>query len=168
MVEAPLDDAVLRAIRRIFQRVAEHSRQLARDTGLTVPQILVLKAVATGEPTVGQVSALVHQSPATVSRIVDRLERGGLIARRRGSADRRQVRLTLTPEGVAQVATLPAPLQERFLARFHALPVAERHGLLGALEHVVALMDASDLDVPPVLSASDDSDPPAPRHRPDR
>ncbi|MEZ4470878.1 MAG: MarR family winged helix-turn-helix transcriptional regulator [bacterium] len=163
---ASLDDAVLRAIRRVFQRVAEHSRHLARDAGLTVPQILVLRAVASGDPTLGEVSGRVNLSPATVSRIVDRLERGGLVTRQRAATDRRQVRLALTPAGAERLSTSPAPLQERFLARLHALPVEEQRALLGALEQVVALMDAGDLDVPPVLSATDDSDPPAPRrHR---
>ena len=36
---------VLRSIRQIVRRISEYSRQLSREVGLTVPQLMCLKAI---------------------------------------------------------------------------------------------------------------------------
>jgi len=152
---------VLRAIRQIVRRIAEHSRTVSRDWGLTVPQMICLKAIADleeteAEITVAMVSDAVHLSPATVSRIVDRLTISGLVLRERRAQDRRKVCLSLTAAGVERFQTLPAPMQERFVERFSALDEDERVGLLQALQRISALMDADDIDAAPLLAPGAD------------
>ncbi|WP_255684493.1 MarR family winged helix-turn-helix transcriptional regulator [Micromonospora okii] len=51
--------------------------------------------------------------PATLTGIVDTLERDGLVERHRDDADRRSVRLALTPAGRARVAELTTLMQAR-------------------------------------------------------
>ena len=78
-------DDILIAIRRILRKTAEHSRQLSRDGDLSVPQLLCLRKVSEAtkaDPvTVAEVAASVQLSDATVSRILDRLEKAELIVR---------------------------------------------------------------------------------------
>lgn len=150
-------DAILRSIRRIVKRVSEHSRNLSRDVGLTVPQLLCLRVIGEldereTEVTVALVAARVQLGAPTVSRIVDRLERAGLVVRERRAADRRKVCLSLTPGGVERFQALPKPLQDRFVQRFAELSSARRAELLGALQEVITLMEAEDLVAAPVLS----------------
>src|SRR5690606_41649554 len=59
--------------------------------------------------TVALVSARVQLSPATVSRILDRLVKADLVIRERGKRDRRRVKLALTPAGYERFQTLPTP-----------------------------------------------------------
>lgn len=157
---ANLSDEILRALRRIIRKISEHSRQLSRDAGLTVPQLLCLRAIgeaeATSEVTVASVSAAVQLSPATVSRILDRLENSGLIKRERRSDDRRKVGLTLTEAGRQKAENVPTPLQEQFTQRLQALPDEEQAQLLGTLQKIVEMMEASDLDAAPLLDAQID------------
>lgn len=150
---------VLRAIRRIVRRVAEHSSYLSREVGLTVPQLLCLKAIGeleeTSNPheiTVAMVAQAVHLGPPTVSRIVDRLERARLVIRQRRAKDRRKVCLSLTPAGTERFQTLPEPLQETFVTRFDRLPERRRAEILSALHHVIDMMEAGELDAAPVLA----------------
>ncbi len=154
----PLPYDLLRAIRRIVRQVQAHSRTLSREAGLTVPQLLCLRAIASAEDplTVAALSRAVQLSPSTVSGVLDRLERASLVARRRDTVDRRRVFLDLTEAGQAAIRDLPLPLQERFLARVRELPPDDRASLLTALERVVRLMDAEDIDVAPVLSPQED------------
>lgn len=165
-----LTERILRALRRILRKTSEHSRQLFRDTGLTVPQALCLRAIGDATPeheaTVVQVSRAVQLAPATVSRILDRMEAAGLIRRQRSSQDRRKVGLVLTDLGQNRLLNLPAPLQERFVARLLALDPNRQQQLLNALEQVVELMEASGLAAAPVLEPElgvgtplEDSDP---------
>lgn len=157
--ETDLAEDMLRAIRRIVRRVSEHSRNLSRVAGLTVPQLLCLKAIGLRdgeEVTVNLVGEAVSLSPATVSRIVDRLERGGLVLRERTAKDRRKVCLSLTAAGYERYQTLPKPLQDRFVERIEALAPQESAQLLAALHRVVELMEAEDLDASPMLTPGDD------------
>ena len=98
--EAVLEDAVLIALRRIIRAVDLRSRSLMLDIGLTVPQLAALQAVGRGQPmTAGEVAREIHVGQPTVTGILDRLERRRLIQRLRGTQDRRQVNVVLTPEG---------------------------------------------------------------------
>ena len=118
--------------------------------------MLCLKAISDfpneSEVTVAMVAEAVQLSAATVSRILDRLEKGGFILRERRSTDRRKVCLSLTDAGQDRLDDLPTPLHEQFLARLETLDPVERLGLLKALERIVELMDAEGLDAAPMLT----------------
>jgi len=154
-------EAILLALRRIIRRVSLHSKQLARSAGLTLPQVVCLKILnARGDENPATVAEIGHEarlSSATVTGIVDRLERYGYVQRARCTIDRRRVYVRLTDSGSHKVAGLPLPLQESFVRRFEALPASERDAILASLERVVSLMEQDDLvpslelDVDPLL-----------------
>lgn len=147
---------ILRSIRRIIRRTSEHSRNVSRHGGVTVPQMLCLKAIAELKQddagTVAMVAKAVQLSPPTVSRILDRLEKSGFIARERDKTDRRKVCVTLTDAGWQRIDNLPKPLHEQFLQRLEKIDPVERLGLLKALERIVEMMDAEGIDAAPVLT----------------
>jgi DNA-binding MarR family transcriptional regulator len=159
----PIADEILRAIRKILRQTAEHSRHLARHGDLSISQLLCLRKVAESTKakplTVADVAAGVQLSNATVSRILDRLEAAGLIVRERGTADRRKVFLRLTPLGKRRIKRLPTPLQEQFLERLDQLRAGEQRALLTALERIVQLMGAAEMNAAPMLTAETDVKP---------
>mgnify|MGYP003888203403 CR=1 FL=1 len=145
--------AILHAIRRILRSVAEQSRRLSKEAGLTVPQLLCIKALGEfeGHATVVQVGEAVQMSPSTVSRVLDRLEDRGWVRRERGVDDRRKVFLHLTDAGDEVFRSLPSPLQDTFVERLEALSDDERVHIHQVLEQVVDLLDARDVDPSPLL-----------------
>jgi DNA-binding MarR family transcriptional regulator len=106
--------------------------------------------------TVAEVSHRVNLSPATVSRILDRLVASGLVIRERSVEDRRKVRLVLTPAGLERLETLPTPLQDTFLRELGGLPAEEQGRLRDALVKIADLMSARDLDAAPLLAPGED------------
>jgi DNA-binding MarR family transcriptional regulator len=148
-------ERILRAIRRIIRKTSAHSRQIARDTGLSVPQSLCLRVIGEAKPndeiTVVRVAESVQLAPATVSRLLDRLEEAELVVRERRSRDRRKVCLRLTPLGRRGLRKMPPLLQEQFTARLQALSERKQGELLRALETIVDLMEAMEMDAAPVL-----------------
>lgn len=153
----PIAQDILRSIRQLVRGISIHSKQLLRDVGLTVPQVVCLRAIAKLESrdhdvTIVEVSEVVQLSSATVSRIVDRLIAAGLVARERSAEDRRKVSITLTPAGHQRLDTLPMPLQEHFLNRLFELSLERRKELLASLRTLVDLMNAGDLDAAPLLA----------------
>lgn len=144
---------VLRSLRRIVRAVTLRSRELASTSGLTVPQLLCLRVLAEAEqpPTLAALAQALELSPGTVTGLADRLERAGLVARKRIDRDRRKIRLDLTDAGRERVADLPSVLHERFVRRFEALPEADRAALQASLDTIVEMLDAQDLDAAPML-----------------
>nr|WP_261343168.1 MarR family transcriptional regulator [Rubinisphaera italica] len=123
---------------------------------MSVPQMLCLKAISEftegTEVTVVMVAKSVQLSAPTVSRILDKMEKSGFIVRERKSKDRRRLCVSLTKSGWQRIGNLPTPLHEQFLKRLEILDPIECLGLLKALERIVELMDAEDLDASPLLT----------------
>ena len=85
-------DEILISLRRIMRATDLQSQQLSRQSGLTVPQLLVMQAIAKeGSPSTSTLARHIVVSQATVTRIIDRLERDGLVKREKSSKDKRVV-----------------------------------------------------------------------------
>ena len=150
-MESRVSDALV-AIRRIVRAAEFASRDLARTTGLTPSQLIVLQIVAReGEPGAGAIAEAARLSQATVTALLDKLEARGLVTRNRGSQDRRRVSVELTQEGRRALADMPDVLQDRFAARFEKLADWEQASIIAGLERVAALLNAEGIDASPVL-----------------
>jgi len=76
------------------------SKRMVSRLGVTAPQRLVIRVAARFPGiTAGQMAGLLHLDPGTLSGILERLERKGLLARRVDSRDQRRIRLGLTRKG---------------------------------------------------------------------
>lgn len=147
---------VLIAIRRIIRATDIHSRRLTKTVGLTAPQLLVLQAIRNlGAVAISRLSSEVSLSQATVTTIIDRLERRGYVSRQRSEQDKRVVHALLTAAGNEALDNAPTPLQEAFSVRFEQLQDWEQSQILAALQRVAAMMDAGDLDASPFLELGD-------------
>jgi DNA-binding MarR family transcriptional regulator len=153
--ESELCDRVLIALRRIMRAVDQHSRQLEQRCGLTGPQILLLKEVhQAGELSIGALARRVNLSQATVTAILDRLERRALVVRARCDSDKRKVLVRLSRAGQAQLRRAPHLLQEQFVERFRMLMDWEQLQILSTVERLADLMHAGAIDASPVLSSA--------------
>ncbi len=153
-VESDICDEVLIAIRRVVRAIDLHSRSLVNSHGLTGPQALILKEIhKAGEISAGEIARQVTLSQATVTDIVNRLEKKGLVKKIRSPGDRRKLSISATPSARALLLKSPPLLQERFVARFSRLRDWEQTQLLSSLQRIATMMDAEDLDAAPVLSS---------------
>ena len=99
-------DAILYAAHRI--RTAADAA--LRDHGLSLSGLKLLKALASGDRSMREVSQVLHVSPRTVTDLIDGLEARGLVARGPHPSDRRVTLLHLTEAGAANWAPpIPAP-----------------------------------------------------------
>jgi DNA-binding MarR family transcriptional regulator len=145
-------DDVLVALRRVIRATDLHSKHLAKTTGLTTPQILLLQAIrARSDVTIGELANEVSLSQATVTTILDRLEKRELVYRERSTKDKRKVHAHLTEAGVNILKDAPVPLQEHFTEQFRNLEQWEQTMIIAALQRVAHMMDAQRIDAAPVL-----------------
>ncbi|MBQ0728333.1 MAG: MarR family transcriptional regulator [Thalassolituus oleivorans] len=145
-------DEVLVSLRRIIRATDMHSKKLSKISGLTSPQLLILQTLRLhSELTVGELARKISLSQATVTTIIDRLEKRNFVKRERGSVDKRKVFVYLTPEADTALLNAPKPLQESFVQQFQDLRDWEQTMILAALERVAHMMDAQHIDASPVL-----------------
>ncbi len=141
---------VMKSIRRIVRAIDMRSKKVARETGLTIPQIVILQAVRDlGEVTTAAVSRHADLSPATTVTILDKLEGRGLVTRRRSATDRRIVHTTLTEEGARTVSTAPSLFSEDFSEGFAELSPDDQQKVVEAFGTVAGLLDPGGLAVEP-------------------
>ncbi len=145
---------VLVALRQIIQTIDLYSRHLVRECGLTGPQLVSLQEIHTaGEVAVGDLARSVSLSQATITGILDRLEKQELILRRRDTVDRRRVMVRIEPAGEALLRDAPPPMQASFMTAFQKLEDWEQTMILSALQRLVVLMGARQIKAAPVLAA---------------
>jgi len=120
--------------------------------GMTAPQILLLQAI-NDQPTasMGEIARDISLSQATVTTIINRLEKRKFVFRERSTRDKRMVHVRLTEFGRDVLATAPIPLQTQFAEQFQMLENWEQSLILSALQRVACMMDAQDIDASPVL-----------------
>ena len=143
-----LDDgatrAALDAIRRIVQALRESSRWAERHVGLSGAQLFVLQKLAeTPGVSINDLAARTHTHQSSVSTVVTRLVREGLVRRARAGHDGRSVTLSLSPQGRRTARRAPDVPQERLIRAIEQLPAARRRQLAGGLSQVARAMDAA-------------------------
>ena len=90
----------MRLIWAVDHALQKTSKRMRSAIGVTGPQRLVVRIVGRfpGIPA-GQIAELLHVHPSTLTGILKRLERGGLIRRRPDPKDRRRAFLGITEKG---------------------------------------------------------------------
>jgi DNA-binding MarR family transcriptional regulator len=149
----PIENLVLIALRRIIRSIDIHSRSLVKYYGLTGPQLMILREISKNdETTPGRLAKAISLSQATVSGIIERLEKRGLISRRRSETDRRSVLVKTTHEADRMLEAGPPIMQVSFVEAFNRLQGWEQAMILSSLQRLVALMNAETLDAAPILA----------------
>ena len=128
-----LPDLLARAAHVLIQGFATELRQ--RGVSLPVWRVLAALLARPGQTVSGLAEACLLQQP-TMSKLLDRMARAGLVTRVLDARDRRVVRIALTPEGEAKAAGLVAAA-ERYEAELLARhPQAE--GIKAVLRDIIA------------------------------
>lgn len=114
-----MDDSVGYLLARSRAMLAKALDAALADDGVTHSQSGILLLLASGNYTTA--ADLVRETftdAASMTRMLDRLQKHGLVERVRHADDRRQIRLQLTTEGSALASRLPAIITGVLNARF--------------------------------------------------
>lgn len=123
MADRFIDDYLLYLLARASDEVSAEFHERLRKHGLQVAEWRVLATLSDGDGMrLGDLAAAALQRQPTMTKIIDRMERAGLVERRAGTDDRRQVRIHITPTGRRRVA---AALKD---AKSHEAEVLSRYG----------------------------------------
>ena len=149
-------EEVLVALRRVIRATDLHSKQLIKTASVTAPQLLLMQAIyRQDDAIISELAREVSLSQATVTTILDRLEKRNLVLRRRSNEDKRKVHVHLTDEGRKILRNAPTALQHQFAKKFEALDDWEQSMILSSLQRIAGMMDANDIDASPFLETGE-------------
>lgn len=106
---------------------------------LTLTQVQVLRALRAGPQTLTRLGQANGMSATSVTRLVDRLERRGLVSRRRESEDRRLVQVHIEPEGERLLGEVKVVQGSDIHRGVEAMSIDERRQLTTSLRRLVEL-----------------------------
>ncbi len=138
--EAKADlDAIVEASVYLYTEGRRLTKEIAARHGLTGPQLTVVKMLeALGDLPLSRLSEKIRAQNSTVTGIVDRMEREGLVLRTRSSTDRRVVHIALTPKGTSLARGVKVEPMVIFREALETLTADETGQLLHLLRKVAS------------------------------
>lgn len=115
------------------------TKSIGRPLGLTGPQVTALKLLeGIGQLSLSDLSVRMSAKNSTITGLVDRLVRDGLVERRRNDDDRRVVLIGLTKRGQTLAKRIPVTSMEIFATAIASLSARDRRELTEILKRLAA------------------------------
>lgn len=152
---------ILINIRKIIRSVNLESKRIEKKHGISIPQLLCLYYLnerpdfqSAHKP----IKDFLQLNASTVTGIISRLEKKGLVARLPKPEDKRIGLVYLTTKGVKLLENTPDPLHDRLSQRLQELSPPELKALDDAFELIIDFLDISELDAAPMITSGADID----------
>ncbi len=134
-----LENRIFVALLQAADVLGQEAEQLLKAAGLTGAQYNVLRilrgAEPAGLPCRGIGERMISHDP-DMTRLLDRLEKRGLITRMRQTDDRRVVKTRIMPQALSLLKTLDRPIRELHKRQFRHMSAARLKILSDLLEEV--------------------------------
>jgi DNA-binding MarR family transcriptional regulator len=141
---ASLEGRVFVALLQTADALSQDAEKLVKAAGLTGAQYNVLRilrgAEPAGLPCSGIGDRMISHDP-DMTRLLDRMEKRGLITRERQTDDRRVVKTRITPQGLSLLKTLDQPVHDLHKRQFRHMPASRLKNLGVLLEEVRAVKE---------------------------
>ncbi len=127
-------DQIFEAVVYLYTESRRVTKELARRVQLTGPQLTVVKILeGIGDISLSELSDKIRAQNSTVTGIIDRMEREGLVQRVRSTEDRRVVHIRLTEKGEKLARGIPVEPMVIFRSALGSLTAQETRDLLKVL-----------------------------------
>ncbi|MBN1132082.1 MAG: MarR family transcriptional regulator [Bacteroidales bacterium] len=150
---------VLIKIRQIVRSINLESKRIWKEYGVSIPQVLCLSYLQRSPnymSTQGSIRKFLNLNSSTVSGIINRLEKKGLLARLPRSGDKRIVQIVLTSEGDRMLSRIPPLLHEQLSENLQQLDPDELASIMKGLDKLVGLLNIRELEATPMIVLDDD------------
>lgn len=150
---------ILIKIRKIVRSVDIESKKIQKEYGVSIPQVLCLSFLhesSNYQATQGEIRKFLNLNSSTVSGIINRLEKKGLVARLPKSGDKRVVNIALTSAGDTLFGSIPSLLHEQLSNKLDKLGDEELVRVEESLETLVRLLDIEQVEASPLITLESD------------
>ncbi len=132
-------------LRRTADAVSRYVEAQLTEWGVTTAQYGVLLHLSRGQPlSLTDLSERIFRSNSTLTALIDRMERDGLVAREAHANDRRVTAVSLTPQGQSLLLELRNKHRPFLAAMMSCLSADELGQLTELLEKIELRIDTGD------------------------
>ncbi|HEY3875838.1 MAG TPA: MarR family transcriptional regulator [Candidatus Kapabacteria bacterium] len=129
---------ILNTLRILVQSLQIASRNAEKRVGLSGAQLFVLEQLRTAKSmSVNELAAATHTSQSTVSVVVTKLVKKGLVSRVRSEMDQRMQMLSITKAGIQTLRSSPETLQDKLIRVLKKMRSEDRSALALHLDTIL-------------------------------
>jgi DNA-binding MarR family transcriptional regulator len=136
---APLEERLFIALLKTADALGQDAEHLVRTADLTGTQYNVLRILRGAGPEglpCGEIGERLISHDPDITRLLDRMEKRGLITRERQKDDRRVVKARITARGLGLIKPLDQPMRDLHKQQFRVMPGAKLKILHDLLEEI--------------------------------
>ncbi|MDN4164738.1 MarR family transcriptional regulator [Cytophagales bacterium LB-30] len=148
-------DQIITNIRKIIRSLDLESKRIEKNYGMSIPQMILLtqlKNTPNFTASHKDLSKQLHLNTSTVTGIIDRLEKKGLVARTPKPDDKRGILVVLTKAGKQSIDRTPGLMQEKLLTKLQQAPKEDVRKIEEGLELLIKYLEIVDPEASSLLS----------------
>lgn len=134
---------MLKASRRIHLAMDGIDAHMSSELAVSRSDLRCLNQLEFGPLTAGELARRLELTTGSVTAMLDRLERTGLVARRRSQSDRRSVEVLIPPGAFPKIAMLYKSVGLAVAGQFAAVDAATLEASILALETFATALEGS-------------------------
>lgn len=152
---------ILVNLRKIIRSVNLESKRIEKEYGISIPQLLCLRYLSeksSFQASNKEIKAFLQLNASTVTGIIDRLERKGLVARLPKQFDKRVGLVTITAKGAKILEKTPDPLHQQLSLKLRQLSQEELDVLQNAFDTIAKFLEIENVDAAPMITGGAEID----------
>ena len=149
---------ILIKLRKIVRSVNLESKRVEKEQGVSIPQLLCLQFLAEQEDyrtNASKLKTFLNLNASTVSGILKRLEKKGLVAKLPKASDKRVTLISLTANGMELIKSAPITFQEKLSKKLQALPPEKLKTIVDGIDILTNIMEVDAIDASPIITSEE-------------
>ncbi len=146
---------VLINIRKIVRSLNLESKRIQKEYGVSIPQLLCLTYLSEQEnyqSTVTRLARFLNLNLSTMTGIINRLEKKGLVARLPKGKDKRVTPVSITSMGSKMLKNSPELIHDQLSRKLKQLPDKDLRHIDQALDMLVNYLEIEDISASSIIT----------------
>ena len=149
---------ILIKLRKIVRSINLESKKVEKEQGVSIPQLLCLQYLAEQEDyrtNASKLKTFLNLNASTISGILQRLEKKGLVAKLPKASDKRVTLISLTASGMELLQSAPITFQQKLSKKLKALPPEKLQTIIEGMDLLTKLMEVEEVDASPIITSEE-------------
>lgn len=149
---------ILIKLRKIVRSINLESKRVEKKQGVSIPQLLCLQFLAEQDDfktNAAKLKNFLNLNASTITGIISRLEKKGLIAKLPKASDKRVTLISLTANGMELLQNAPITFQQKLSEKLQALPPEKLLTIIEGIDLLTSIMEVDEIDASPIITSEE-------------
>lgn len=149
---------ILIKLRKIVRSINLESKRVEKEQGVSIPQLLCLQYLAEQneyKTNASKLKTFLNLNASTITGIISRLEKKGLVAKLPNATDKRITSISLTTGGLELLQNAPITFQQKLSEKLQALPPEKLQTIIDGIDILTNIMEVEEVDASPIITSEE-------------